>query len=69
MKNLNINQMENLIGGVSGRGCMIAGVISTIAFAVPGGGVLAGLAGYGGMALADCFLEKAPVQKGFITKD
>jgi hypothetical protein len=71
MKNLNLNQMENLNGGssVSGRGCMIAGGLGTIALFIPGGGILAGLSIFAGAALSNCFLMKAPAPKEFITRD
>ncbi|WP_278020296.1 hypothetical protein [Flavobacterium ginsengisoli] len=43
MKKLQLNKMENVKGGTSGRGCMLMGAASVIACAIPGGGLIAGI--------------------------
>ncbi|NJM80537.1 MAG: hypothetical protein HC854_14660 [Flavobacterium sp.] len=55
MKNLNVNQMEILNGGVSNRGCMLAGAAAAISAFIPGGGLLAGIGIFSAAALSDCF--------------
>lgn len=59
MKNLNVNQMEILSGGVNQRNCGILGLVivgSAIAgFVSGGGGWLVTLGAVGAAASADCF--------------
>jgi hypothetical protein len=55
MKKLEVNQMENLEGGVSNRGCLLTGAAAAVACFVPGGGILAGLGIFSAGALSDCF--------------
>ena len=42
MKNLNINQMEGLNGGISNRNCMGLGILAAMSWATGLGGGIAG---------------------------
>ncbi len=62
MIKLNLNQMENLNGGTSGRGCILMGAAAAIACTIPGGGVIAGISIFAAAAAQDCFYA-APVEQ------